>query len=108
MEDAVPSRTALRVALRRAAHQIYDSPLVFVDPIAVPILGERYAEELQRTPVRDDRPFSIALRAFMVGRSRYAEDHLRRAVAAGDLSDGDQAEPKGDNIFRSEVTLGLC
>lgn len=71
------------MALRRAAHQIYDSPVVFEDPIAVPILGKRYAEELRRTPVRDDRPFSIALRAFMVARSRYAEDNLRRAVAAG-------------------------
>lgn len=83
MEEAIPSRTALRVALRRAAHQIYDSPVVFEDPIAVPILGERYAEELRRTPVRADRPFSVALRAHMVARSRYAEDNLRRAVAAG-------------------------
>ncbi len=83
MKHATPSRTALRVALRRAAHQIYDSPLVFEDPIAVPILGATYAEELRRTPVRADRPFSVALRAFIVARSRYAEDNLRRAVAAG-------------------------
>ena len=83
MEESIPSRTALRVALRRAAHQIYDSPVVFEDPVAVPILGESYAEELQRTPVRADRPFSVALRAFMVARSRYAEDNLRHAVAAG-------------------------
>lgn len=78
----VPSRTALRVALRRAAHQLYDAkPLVFDDPIAVSILGERYAEELRRTPVRPDRPFSVALRAFLVARSRYAEDMLKEAVA---------------------------
>ncbi len=83
MKHATPSRTALRVALRRAAHQIYDSPLVFKDPIAVPILGMTYAEELRRTPVRADRPFSVALRAFIVARSRYAEDNLRQAVAAG-------------------------
>jgi methyltransferase (TIGR00027 family) len=83
MEEAVPSRTALRVALRRAAHQIVDSPLVFADPVAVPILGKVYAEELKRTPVRDDRPFSVALRAFMVVRSRYAEDNLRDAVVTG-------------------------
>jgi methyltransferase (TIGR00027 family) len=83
MRHATPSRTALRVALRRAAHQIYNSPLVFEDPIAVPILGTAYREELRRTPVRDDRPFSVALRAFIVARSRYAEDNLRRAVAAG-------------------------
>jgi methyltransferase (TIGR00027 family) len=82
VEEAIPSRTALRVALRRAAHQIYDRPLVFEDPLAVAILGE-HAEELRRTPVRANRPFSIALRAHMVARSRYAEDNLRRAVSEG-------------------------
>ena len=83
MEEAIPSRTALSVALRRAAHQVYDSPRVFEDPMAVPILGERYAEELRRTPVRTDRPYSVALRAHVVARSRYAEDNLRTAVAVG-------------------------
>jgi methyltransferase (TIGR00027 family) len=83
MKSAAPSRSALRVALRRAAHQVYDSPLVSDDPVAVPILGATYAEELRRTPVRADRPFSVALRAFIVARSRYAEDNLHRAVAAG-------------------------
>lgn len=86
MEEAKPSRTALRVAMRRAAHQIYDAkPLVFEDPIAVPILGVTYAEELRRTPTRPDRPFSVALRAFLVARSRYAEDNLKRAVRHGVL-----------------------
>ncbi len=83
MEQAVASKTALSVALRRAAHQIYDSPVVFDDPIAVGILGEAYAEQLERTPLRPDRPFSTALRAFLVARSRYAEDNLRRAVSRG-------------------------
>jgi methyltransferase (TIGR00027 family) len=83
MLEATPSRTALRVALRRAAHQVVDWPVVFEDPIAVPILGTRYAEELRRTPVRTDRPFSVALRAFLVARSRYAEETLARAVAKG-------------------------
>jgi methyltransferase (TIGR00027 family) len=83
MQQAIPSRTALRVALRRAAHQIHDHPIVFHDPVAVAILGETYAEELRRTPVRDDRPFSHAMRAHLVARSRYAEEALARAVAAG-------------------------
>lgn len=70
--------------MRRAAHQIYDArPLVFEDPVAVPILGEDYAEEVRRTPQRPDRPWSVGLRAFMVARSRYAEDNLARAVAGG-------------------------
>ena len=43
MHEAIPSRTALRVALRRAAHQLYDvAPLVFPDPFAVRILGAEY------------------------------------------------------------------
>jgi methyltransferase (TIGR00027 family) len=83
MDQAVASKTALRVALRRAAHQLHDSPLVFDDPLAVAILGESYASELERTPLRADRPFSVALRAFLVARSRYAEDTLRRAVDSG-------------------------
>ena len=84
MQAAKPSRTALRVAMRRAAHQLYDAePLVLDDPIAVPILGSAYADELRRTPVRPDRPWSVALRAFMVARSRFAEDHLAQAVANG-------------------------
>jgi methyltransferase (TIGR00027 family) len=84
MQDAHPSRTALRVALRRAAHQLYDArPLVLNDPIAVAILGTAYSEELRRTPTRPDRPYSVALRAFVVARSRYAEDTLASAVARG-------------------------
>ncbi len=84
MQDAHPSRTALRVALRRAAHQLYDAqPLVLNDPIAVAILGTTYFEELRRTPTRPDRTFSVGLRAFLVARSRYAEDTLARAVAQG-------------------------
>lgn len=84
MQSATPSRTALRVALRRAAHQLYDAPpLVLNDPIAVPILGSAYADELRRTPTRPDRLFSVGLRAFLVARSRYAEDTLARTVQQG-------------------------
>jgi methyltransferase (TIGR00027 family) len=87
MQEAVPSRTAMRVALRRAAHQIYDTPIVFDDPFAIRILGAEGQVELRRTPDpapgQKQRPFSIALRAHLVARSRYAEDQLAQAVAAG-------------------------
>lgn len=77
MHEVNPSKTALRVALRRAAHQVHDAkPLVFDDPLAVRILGEEYAEEVKRTPDSVKRPFSAALRAFMVTRARLAEDVL--------------------------------
>src|ERR1700735_5147056 len=84
MDHATPSRTALRVAMRRAAHQLYDAqPLVLDDPIAVPILGPEYLPEVHRTATKLHKPFSVALRAFLVARSRYAEDSLAHAIANG-------------------------
>ena len=81
MHEVNPSRTALRVALRRAAHQLHDAkPLVFDDPLAVRILGKEFYEEVKRTPDSVKRPFSSALRAFMVVRARLAEDTLAAAV----------------------------
>ncbi len=81
MHEAQPSRTALRVALRRAAHQLHDAqPLVFADPLAVRILGLAFATELARTPAADRKPFSAALRARMVVRARFAEDVLAEGV----------------------------
>ena len=82
MQPARPSRTAERVALRRAAHQVHDAqPLVFADPLAVRILSPELRQELQRTPDRLRRPFSAALRAFMIVRARVAEDVLAAGVA---------------------------
>jgi methyltransferase (TIGR00027 family) len=81
MIEAQPSRTALRVALRRAAHQLHDArPLVLDDPLAVPILGPDARAELARTPDSILRPFSAALRAFMVTRARFAEDVLAEGI----------------------------
>jgi len=83
VEKSKASRTALGVALRRAVHQLHDSPLVFGDPVAVPILGATYAERLQVAAEERDEASSRSLRAFLVARSRYAEDELKEAVAAG-------------------------
>jgi methyltransferase (TIGR00027 family) len=70
--------------MRRAAHQLVDNPLVFVDPLAVRIVGGQPTEE-QRAVMMEreqDRP-ARALRAFMAVRSRYAEDSLAEAVGRG-------------------------
>ena len=84
MHEARPSRTALRTALRRAAHQLYDPPpRILDDPIAIPILGSGYLSELHKTATKLHKPHSAALRAFLVARSRYAEDQLARAVQHG-------------------------
>ena len=81
---AKPSRTALGVAIRRASHQLYDShPLILNDPIAVPILGERYRPALEEAAAAIDESFSVSLRAWLVARNRLAEDHLARAVGNG-------------------------
>ena len=79
METGHASRTALRVAQRRAAHQVLDRPCVLDDPIAVPLLGPRFAIDRFRESSRIARAF----RAFMAARSRYAEDRLAECVAAG-------------------------
>ena len=67
--------------MRRAAHQMHDAhPLVFEDPFAVSILPPDARAELQRTPAASRKPFSAALRAFMVCRARFAEDVLAAGV----------------------------
>jgi methyltransferase (TIGR00027 family) len=83
METGRASRTAVGVALRRAVHQLRDVPLVFDDPVAAAILGETYAARLRADAEERDNAFSVAFRAFLVARSRYAEDNLRTAVASG-------------------------
>ncbi len=82
MQEGKFSRTARRVAIRRAAHQLLDQPKVLDDPLALRIIGTEAAEELRSNP-KEDHAFSRAFRAFMVARSRYAEDELARAVGHG-------------------------
>ncbi len=86
MINGQPSRTAHRVALHRAAHQLWDNPRVFEDPIALKIIGPEDAAELARQHTlnpRPEEPPERYLRAFLAARSRYAEDQLAQAVAHG-------------------------
>jgi methyltransferase (TIGR00027 family) len=82
MQEGKFSRTAHRVAIRRAAHQLLDQPRVLDDPLALRIIGSEAAEELRSNP-KEDHAFSRAFRAFMAARSRYAEDELAGAVEKG-------------------------
>jgi methyltransferase (TIGR00027 family) len=77
------SRPAHKVAIRRAAHQLFDQPKVLDDPMAVPITGVEAADELQADPEERQHPVARAFRAFMAARSRYAEDQLAKAVEQG-------------------------
>jgi methyltransferase (TIGR00027 family) len=79
METGRASKTAFGVARRRAVHQLLDQPAVLHDPIAVPLLGPRFEFD----HAREMHPFARAFRAFMVMRSRYAEDRLAEAVVQG-------------------------
>lgn len=71
------------MAIRRAAHQLLDTPLVLDDPIALPIIGAEAERELRAAPGRHQFRISRALRAFIVVRSRVAEDALGDAVSRG-------------------------
>src|SRR5271169_872545 len=83
MQEAKPSRTAMRVAMRRAAHQLVDVPKVLDDPIALKILEPGARERLQGGEGTGSDRLSRAMRAFMAARSRLAEDELARAIGRG-------------------------
>jgi methyltransferase (TIGR00027 family) len=83
MIEARPSRTALRVAMRRAAHQLFDTPKVLDDPIALRIVGPEAAAKLRTENGTEFGRFGLGIRAFMAARSRFAEDALARSIERG-------------------------
>ena len=83
MQDESPSRTAYGVAMSRAAHQIFDLPRVFEDPVALTIMGPKVTGGIRAAERRFNGRYARALRAFLVARSRIAEDALGEAVARG-------------------------
>ena len=57
MIEGQPSATAFRVAMRRAAHQLLDKPLIFEDPLALTIVGGDRGSVLARDELsRADSP----------------------------------------------------
>ena len=82
MQEGKFSRTALRVALRRAAHQVLDRPLILDDPFAIRIIGAEEASKLPHDSKLEDAA-ARGMRAFMAVRSRFAEDELAKAIASG-------------------------
>jgi len=83
IHTGVPSRSALRVAVIRAVHHLLDEPIVFDDPVALPILGAQMAAMIQDDPFQFNDPLTRGLRASLIARSKYAEDELGKAVQAG-------------------------
>jgi len=82
-DNVGPKPSAQRVATLRAAHQLLDSPLILLDPLALKILGDKDEAALRANPRQYDDPMSKGLRATLVVRSRFAEDECEKAAAAG-------------------------
>ncbi|HUJ14575.1 MAG TPA: class I SAM-dependent methyltransferase [Thermoanaerobaculia bacterium] len=81
MQNGRGSRTAERVAERRAAHQLLDAPRVFEDPLALRILDPHVASQLAANPLEfESSLIAPYMRAALAVRSRFAEDSLRDAV----------------------------
>ncbi len=84
MAEREASRTAIGVAMLRAAHQVHDGlPRILDDTVVMRLLS---AETKARVLAGADtyrEPRAMALRAHVLLRSRFAEERLREAVARG-------------------------
>lgn len=70
--------------MRRAAHQLYDRPLIFADPLALNILSPESAARVRAATEEElQSPWARGFRAFIAIRSRLAEEELARSWAAG-------------------------
>lgn len=79
-----PSGTALTAAAARAAHLIVDDePRIFTDPLAARLLGDRADELTGYHTLHGTHPVLSGARVQVACRSRYAQDALARAAAAG-------------------------
>ncbi len=84
MDEHRPNATALRVALKRAAHQILDDPKVLDDPVALRIITKEALSALSEDPKRvESGPLASYVRAFVAARSRLAEDELAAGMLRG-------------------------
>jgi methyltransferase (TIGR00027 family) len=105
MQEGKFSRTAQRVAIRRAAHQLLDDPKVLDDPLALRIIGVEAAAALRSDP-KEDHAFARAFRAFMAARSRFAEDELARALGHGVSQQGLSHDRVSQHRVAQYVILG--
>jgi len=77
------SRTMVRIAMRRAAHQLLDRPLIFEDPIAVGLVPEASKAAILHSLDEHHTPRPALFRGLFAFRSRFAEDRLAEAPARG-------------------------
>nr|WP_315253828.1 SAM-dependent methyltransferase [uncultured Duganella sp.] len=79
---APPKPSAWITATARAAHQLYDQPILH-DPLALRILGPEREAALRADVQRQQHPLAAALRATMAVRARLAEDSWHEAQQRG-------------------------
>lgn len=79
---APPKPSAWITATARAAHQLYDQPILH-DPLALRILGPEREAALRADVQRQQHPLAAAMRATMAVRSRLAEDSWHEAQQRG-------------------------
>jgi methyltransferase (TIGR00027 family) len=84
MREPQASRTAVGVAVLRAAHQFLDAePKILVDPIAVGLIPEASEAALRAAVQHLQQPHMRRMRANFVLRSRFTEDRLEAASRRG-------------------------
>ena len=77
------SISMVRTAMRRAAHQVFDRPRIFEDPVAVGLIPEASEKAILASVEEHRAPLPTLLRALFAYRSRFAEDRLAEAAARG-------------------------
>ena len=84
MAERGASKTAVGVAILRAAHQLFDGePRILDDTVVVALLGPEAVDGMRAQPERFREPRAMALRSHVLLRSRFAEERLREAVGRG-------------------------
>lgn len=75
--------TQLSTAIKRAAHQLLDSPRILDDPVALRVVPEAADPAVLVRFSNSAVPDPALLRSLFVMRSRFAEDQLAQAAARG-------------------------
>lgn len=80
---AGPKPSAWMTATLRAAHQLFDQPLILRDAVSLRILGSKREAALHADEERQRHPLAVAMRATLVVRARMAEDSWQASHRQG-------------------------
>jgi methyltransferase (TIGR00027 family) len=84
MAEREASKTAIGVAMLRAAHQVHDGqPRILDDTVVMRLLSSEAQARVRDGAAGYREPRAMALRAHVLLRSRWAEERLREAVERG-------------------------